>query len=433
MKLVVDYFRDLASDAWTGWNRFWFAPSDAATLGVIRICAGLMLFYTHLVWSVNLEEFFGPYAWVSAKAHQAFLDGGSIPPETTEAIVPSMQTPEAGPMAGGEARANFGPQPSPAPAPGAGLPIAGPSLPGAGGNPPTVLVPGDVEELPPAEPIRDPMWKPTHFWLIQNSWQLWTAHILALGVFLLMTAGVCTRVTTVLAYLLTVSYAHRVPGALFGLDQINAMLALYLAIGPSGAAYSFDQWRARRKRLVDDGEPRKFVTATVATRLIQLHMCLIYFMAGAGKLMGESWWDGTAMWMSFANAEYQTLDMTFLKHYPVLLAVMCHITVMWELSFCVFVWNLRLRPIILSMAVVMHLGIGICLGMMTFGLVMLIGCTSFITPTFIRRLIDRQPPADDNDEPESTESDAKRDVSKRNRNRRPNPGRGPRSEVLGVE
>ena len=51
----------------------------------------------------------------------------------------------------------------------------------------------------------------------------------------------------VLGYLITVSYANRVGIALFGLDDINAVLALYLAIGPSGAAYSLDRLWARRK------------------------------------------------------------------------------------------------------------------------------------------------------------------------------------------
>ena len=48
-------------------------------------------------------------------------------------------------------------------------------------------------------------------------------------------SGLWTRVTSILAFLVTVSYIYRVPAATFGLDQINAMLALYLAIGPSGA------------------------------------------------------------------------------------------------------------------------------------------------------------------------------------------------------
>src|SRR5262245_43589186 len=51
-----------------GWNRFWFEPADPATLGLIRICTGAMLFYTHAVWGLQLSAFFGDHAWASPDA-----------------------------------------------------------------------------------------------------------------------------------------------------------------------------------------------------------------------------------------------------------------------------------------------------------------------------------------------------------------------------
>ena len=59
-----------------GWNHFWFTPSDPATLGAIRICAGAMLFYTHLVWGLDLDAFFGAHSWVTADAAEQ-IQGGS--------------------------------------------------------------------------------------------------------------------------------------------------------------------------------------------------------------------------------------------------------------------------------------------------------------------------------------------------------------------
>ena len=41
----------------------------------------------------------------------------------------------------------------------------------------------------------------------------------------------------------------------------------------------------------------------------------------------------------------------------------------------------------LAGAVVMHLGIGACLGMWTFGLIMLVGCASFLPNEAVRRLV----------------------------------------------
>ena len=44
----------------SAWDRFWFTPAAPQSLALIRILAGAMLFYTHLVWSLDLVAFLGP-------------------------------------------------------------------------------------------------------------------------------------------------------------------------------------------------------------------------------------------------------------------------------------------------------------------------------------------------------------------------------------
>ena len=64
---MMAVFRDLRGyigEAWDAWNRFWFKPTDPATLSLIRLLAGGMLFYTHLVWSLDLEGFLGQQGWL---------------------------------------------------------------------------------------------------------------------------------------------------------------------------------------------------------------------------------------------------------------------------------------------------------------------------------------------------------------------------------
>ena len=156
------------------------------------------------------------------------------------------------------------------------------------------------------------------------------------------------------------------------------MLTLYLAIGPSGAAFSLDRWLARRRTGVDRPGSGPSEGANLAIRLIQVHMCVIYFFAGVSKLQGTSWWNGEAMWRAFANLEYQSLDMTWLAGHPWVVNAMSHASVLWEIFFCVLIWQKRWRPLVLALAVVLHVGIGACLGMWTFGLIMLVGCSSFL-------------------------------------------------------
>jgi hypothetical protein len=304
MRPVVRYINETTRAFAEGWDTFWFRPADPTLLGAIRICAGLMLLYTHAVWSLALTNFFGPHGWLS--------------PE----LVRAMQADESS----------------------------------------------------------------YSFWWSVPSSALWPVHLAALAVIAMFTVGLWTRVTSVLSLLIAISYAHRVPVAMFGLDQMNVMLTLYLTVGGSGAALSLDRLRAIRRGAPT--RPMPSVRSNIALRLIQIHMCIIYFFAGTSKLMGEAWWNGEAMWLAFANLEYQSMDMTWLAWYPKLINLATHITILWEVFFCVLIWVPRIRPLVLAGAVVTHIGIGACLGMWTFGLVMLIGNMAFLPPEAVRKLVD---------------------------------------------
>lgn len=297
--------RTWGHDVVDGWNRFWFEPADPATLGAIRICAGAMLFYTHLVWGWDLTAFVGPRSWLPSESVRMFQEGSYA-------------------------------------------------------------------------------W--SYLWWIEGSPALlWSAHVAALVVFAMLCVGLFTRVAAILALVASLGYVQRLSGALFGLDQINVMLALYLAIGPSGDAFSVDRWLKRRRR--GGSLPvRRSWTANLTIRLIQIHMCVIYLFAGIAKLTGAAWWDGTALWMALGNLEYQSLDMTWMANHPLLIAAMTHVTVFWEIFYSALIWPRLTRPVMLLLAIPLHMGIAVCLGMITFGLIMLVGNMAFVPPGFIRGL-----------------------------------------------
>ena len=229
----------------------------------------------------------------------------------------------------------------------------------------------------------------SYLWYLEGSpVLLWTAHIAGLVVFAMLTIGLFSRVSAVLALFVALAYVGRLPGSLFGLDQTNCMLALYLAISPCGDAYSVDRWLQSRK--AGTVLPiRQSWTANVAIRLIQVHMCIIYLFAGIAKLTGQAWWDGTALWMAFGNMEYQSMDMTWLAEWPRVINLMTHVTIAWELSYMFLVWPRLSRPVVILLAIPLHMGIAICLGMVTFGLAMLIGNLAFVSPWLVRRVFSR--------------------------------------------
>jgi hypothetical protein len=237
------------------------------------------------------------------------------------------------------------------------------------------------------------------FWWLVPEGAIWPAYGLSMVVLVLFTVGLWTRVTSILAFIVVVSFAHRVPEAMFGLDQINGMLTLYLAIGPSGRALSFDRILADRRQGLEGSRPGPCVGANLALRLINVHMCVIYFFAGISKLQGEAWWNGEAIWRAMANLEYQSVDMTWMAWHPWLVNIFTHVSILWEIFFCVLIWRPHFRTLILVGAVTLHVGIGACLGMWTFGLIMLVGCASFLPGEAVREFIASLVPARANDLP----------------------------------
>jgi hypothetical protein len=139
---------------------------------------------------------------------------------------------------------------------------------------------------------------------------------------------------------------------------------------------------------------------------VQIHLCVIYFGAGLSKLKGLSWWTGDAVWLAIANREYQSQDLTWLAWTPWLINLVSVGTVAWEMTFWLLIWHPRLRWPVLLVGLGMHTGIGLFLGMWTFGLVMEMGYLAFVRPesllawgAWFRHLIPGSPSAPTSSEP----------------------------------
>jgi hypothetical protein len=228
----------------------------------------------------------------------------------------------------------------------------------------------------------------SHLWISDAPLYVWTMHFLALAVFAALTVGLWTRATSILAFLFTLSYCHRLIGSLFGLDQVNAMLATYLMLGRCGDVWSIDAWLRERKTPGKSAAiALPHVSNTIAIRLLQLHLSVLYLFGGITKMRGNLWWDGSALWFAFASSEYQSLDMTWMVRWPALIAFLTHLTLFWETYYAVLVWPKLTRPVVLGMAVAVHGGIALALGMKTFGLAMIIANMAFLTPHESERIL----------------------------------------------
>jgi Vitamin K-dependent gamma-carboxylase len=239
---------------------------------------------------------------------------------------------------------------------------------------------------------RDFAW--TYFWNIESIGMLSTHQVLAIAVSLCVAIGLLTRLTAPLAWFMTLMVCHRMTGFLFGLDQVVMWLSMYLILAPSGSLWSVDSLVAKGLRnrptgswigcLFPSSDPSSMTT--VATRLMQIHLCIVYLFGGLEKLRGEMWWDGSAMWFSAVAFEYQSMDLTWLGRWPILAALATHLTVFWETFYCFLIWQPRCRPIMLGIAVAVHGGIGLFLGMITFGFMMIVANIAFVEPEWVQRI-----------------------------------------------
>jgi hypothetical protein len=262
-------------------------------------------------------------------------------------------------------------------------------------------------------------------------WSIWfhvtdpTAMVFTHGAFIaatfLFTIGFCTRLTSVLAWFGALSYIHRSNFTVFGVDTMMTIALFYLMIGPSGAALSVDRlikrwwltYRTLRRGVQGEEHPAASgltsvrppalavtpsVSANMAIRLLQIHTCIIYLAAGLAKLQGASWWSGEAIWGTLANFEFAPMQydwymafLEFLAKHPwiwyVFMTCGTIFTLAFEIGFAFLVWRPRTRWIIIGMAVTLHGGIGLFMGLKTFSFMMLTLVMSFVPPEVIHRFL----------------------------------------------
>jgi predicted DCC family thiol-disulfide oxidoreductase YuxK len=329
---LTGYLVELSRAVVRGWNDFFFSAADPTALGLLRLAIGLLAGWSLFVLGLDLNDYFGSTGWAEPSAIRAL-----------------------------------------------GRPLS---------------------------------WS---FWfLVPDGW-LTLVWWVCLAIFVMFAAGLFSRVTAVLSWVIVVSTVRRVPVALYGFDQILSALVFYLAVtGASGQAVSLDRfwrrWRQARAeagrvtkhrgagaRVIPEepGAPRPTVPANLGLRLIQLHLVVIYGMAGLSKLQGPSWWTGLAIWKTMTTGEFVSIDFTALAAWPVLINVLTHASLTLEIVYPVLVWVRILRPLLLAGVVAMHVGIAIMSpGLFEFALAMIAANLAFVSGSWLRGLVTgREQPA----------------------------------------
>ena len=212
---------------------------------------------------------------------------------------------------------------------------------------------------------------------------LWAFHIFSIAAALAFTAGLFSRVTNVVTLIVVLSWVHRLPLFTWQFEPILTMLLLYLCFAPTGACYSIDRrWK---------GPPTPSWTATIAVRLIQVHVCMLYVMFALSKLASPVWWLGGGAYLLAAQSEARVVDFTFLRDYLFVINLWTHAIVLFELAFPILIWGRLWRPIMIALSLPIWLGIALLTGLVDFALLMILVNLAFIPGAWLYECCSRSP------------------------------------------
>jgi hypothetical protein len=190
---------------------------------------------------------------------------------------------------------------------------------------------------------------------------VWTTLLVA-GCFLV--AGFCSRTSAVTAWLLQLASVKSGGMFAYGADAFTTIGLFYLMLAPQGT------WSLHHRLCRKSEEDLRL--SGFFRRLLQLHLCLIYFFGGLTKCLGSGWWDGSNLWRSLVRPPFNMLDPEMVAHGQMWLPVAGIAICLFEVGYPFFIWGRRTRPIWLVCICAMHLSIGLVMGMRLFASIMII-------------------------------------------------------------
>ena len=191
---------------------------------------------------------------------------------------------------------------------------------------------------------------------------VWIATLCA-GIFLL--AGILCRAATVTSWFLHLAAVKSGDLSAYGVDNLVTIGLFYLMLSPLPDRLALD-WRWRRHKPQDRHRLRFF------RRVLQLHLCLIYFFGGLIKALGVGWWNGTNLWRALTRPPFDVISADILIRFKHVFPILGIAVFVLEIGYPFFIWHRHLcRPWLLAI-LGMHLVIGVGMGMYLFASVMIV-------------------------------------------------------------
>lgn len=229
----------------------------------------------------------------------------------------------------------------------------------------------------------------------------WTA----IAVLVCFTAGLWTRLTAILTWLIVASFTA---SPAFGpdADTLLLILALYLMVGYVllGLTDRDQSLAARlvgargtflfgRRPAMGHVPERKSMAANVTLRLLQVHFAIVIFVSGLHKLQFGDWWAGSALWYPLHPVMEVTASSAGSPEHVsaslIVLGLCAYGMLAWQIGFPAFAWRPRWRPVLLGGALIGGLGCAFLYQVPVFGPALFAGCLSYVSAREWRYLLAR--------------------------------------------
>ncbi|PYK38703.1 MAG: hypothetical protein DME60_10840 [Verrucomicrobia bacterium] len=178
-------------------------------------------------------------------------------------------------------------------------------------------------------------------------------------------AGIFSRTCAILAWFLHLCAAKSGGFTSYGVDNFMTIGLFYLMLSPLPDRYSLD-WQFLKS------QPEDSPFLGFWRRVLQLHLCATYFFSGLTKCLGSGWWDGSNIWRSLIRPPFNVIDPEMLVRWNYLFPVAGVLICLLEIGYPFFIWSDKTRKIWLICICVMHVSIGLTMGMYLFALIMII-------------------------------------------------------------
>lgn len=180
--------------------------------------------------------------------------------------------------------------------------------------------------------------------------------IIALYLLLLVSAfaftvGAWTRVAGVTLALLHMVFGGHQPSISWGWAHLVHAFVLYAVFANAGRVLSFDAWwRRRRGRSMPPPPP------AVGIRLLQLHLCTMYTVAGWERIDAPAWLAGQMVTLAVVNSRFSRFEVDWMTWQPVL-SMMNYATYVLEPLAPIALWIPRLVVPYALALMGMHVGL----------------------------------------------------------------------------